>query len=251
MGVSALIIDDHPLILDAVRMTMNSLGPGSRVDMASSFGRARRLLESEADWDFALLDLSLPDCEGFEGLAALRELRPGLPAIVLSGRTDRETILRCIDLGAAGYIPKTSRADVISDALRLVASGHVYLPRGTLGQDLLREPTFHLVTGSATAAAQGAGEPLPASSLGLSAPPRDRDATDPRKLGLTDRQCDVLRLILRGLPNKLICRQLDLAEGTVKVHVSAVLRALGVRNRTQAVIAASRLGLRLRPDGSA
>jgi DNA-binding NarL/FixJ family response regulator len=81
----------------------------------------------------------------------------------------------------------------------------------------------------------GAREPdrVPASS------------TDLRKLGLTDRQCDVLRLILRGLPNKLICRQLDLAEGTVKVHVSAVLRALGVRNRTQAVIAASQIGLRI------
>lgn len=250
MSVSALIIDDHPLIRDAVRMTLASLGPGGRIDMADSFASARRLLESGAEWDFALLDLSLPDCEGFEGLAAFRELRPTLPTIVLSGRTDRETILRCLDLGAAGYIPKTSQSDVISDALRLVASGHVYLPREALGRDFLRE----------TPARPGvaAGEPPSASGF---APPRapapppvaaSAGATlDPRKLGLTDRQCDVLRLILRGLPNKLICRQLDLAEGTVKVHVSAVLRALGVRNRTQAVIAASRMGLRIRLDAGA
>jgi DNA-binding NarL/FixJ family response regulator len=137
--------------------------------------------------------------------------------VVLSAEIDRETILRCLDLGAAGYIPKTYHADVITHALRLIASGHVYVPREAI--DPRRD----------------ANEPIRLRSAG----------SDPRGLGLTDRQCDVLRLILRGLPNKLICRQLDLAEGTVKVHVSAVLRALGVRNRTQAVIAASRLGLRM------
>lgn len=264
MSVSALIIDDHPLIRDAVRMTLASLGPGGRIDMADSFASARRLLESGAEWDFALLDLSLPDCEGFEGLAAFRELRPTLPTIVLSGRTDRETILRCLDLGAAGYIPKTSQSDVISDALHLVASGHVYLPREALGRDFLRDaplrPAAAAGIGGATGvgpAAPAAGEPPFASGFAPSRPPAQplvgasAGATlDPRKLGLTDRQCDVLRLILRGLPNKLICRQLDLAEGTVKVHVSAVLRALGVRNRTQAVIAASRMGLRIKLDDS-
>ena len=264
MGVSALVIDDHPLIRDAVRMTLASLDPGGRVDMADSFAAARRLLESGADWDFALLDLSLPDCESFEGLAALRELRPALPTIVLSGRTDRETILRCIDLGAAGYIPKTSQSDTISDAVRLVASGHVYLPREALGRDFLREaPVRPSATPGAAAgavtgmgpAAPAAGEPPLASGFApprapAPAPTQAGAPLDPRKLGLTDRQCDVLRLILRGLPNKLICRQLDLAEGTVKVHVSAVLRALGVRNRTQAVIAASRMGLRIKLDTS-
>lgn len=270
MSVSALIVDDHPLIRDAVRMSLASLGPGGRIDMADSFAQARVLLESGADWDFALLDLSLPDCDGFEGLAAFRQLRPALPTIVLSGRTDRETILRCVDLGAAGYIPKTSQADVISDALRLVASGHVYLPREALARDFLRDAALRPdgtgapATGSG-AQAPAAGEPAMVGLLGAGQAPTPSSmpgapagsavpapvAVDPRKLGLTDRQCDVLRLILRGLPNKLICRQLDLAEGTVKVHVSAVLRALGVRNRTQAVIAASRMGLRIRADASA
>lgn len=247
MSVSALIIDDHPLIRDAVRMTLASLGPGGRIDMADSFASARRLLEAGAEWDFALLDLSLPDCEGFEGLAAFRELRPTLPTIVLSGRTDRETILRCLDLGAAGYIPKTSQSDVISDALRLVASGHVYLPREALGRDFLREaPLRPGVAASEPPSASGFAPPRAPAPPPVAA--SAGAALDPRRLGLTDRQCDVLRLILRGLPNKLICRQLDLAEGTVKVHVSAVLRALGVRNRTQAVIAASRMGLRIKLD---
>jgi len=279
MGVSALVVDDHPLIRDAVRMTLESLGPGDRIDMADSFAEARRMLESGGEWDFALLDLSLPDCEGFEGLSAFRELRPTLPTIVLSGRTDRETILRCIDLGAAGYIPKTSQSDVISDALRLVASGHVYLPREALDRSpplparagpsaawsapVAGEPggaarVFAAGVGTArvsSAAGSPGGEPGWPAGTRAAAPPRPAEAVaqasapvDPRKLGLTERQCDVLRLILRGLPNKLICRQLDLAEGTVKVHVSAVLRALGVRNRTQAVIAASRMGLRLNRD---
>ena len=268
MAVSVLIIDDHPLMRDAVRMTMEAVAPGGRIDMADSFAEARRLLATDATWDFALLDLNLPDCEGFDGLIALRELRPALTTVVLSAQTDRDTILRCIDLGAAGYIPKTYPSEVITHALRLVASGHIYVPREALG--LPREALGHAprdaqardaavprALGLAAAsdrdglARDGAGHDFTRESFGrvghdarepAAPPPR---SADPRKLGLTDRQCDVLRLILRGLPNKLICRQLDLAEGTVKVHVSAVLRALGVRNRTQAVIAASQLGLKV------
>ncbi len=217
MAVCVLIIDDHPLMRDAVRITLDTIAPGSRIDLAASFAEARRMLALDTPYDFTLLDLNLPDSTGFEALKALRAQYPALPTVVLSAQVDRETILRCLDLGAAGYIPKTYHADVITHALRLVASGQVYVPREAI--DPRRE----------------ANEPIRVRFAG----------SDPRSLGLTDRQCEVLRLILRGLPNKLICRQLDLAEGTVKVHVSAVLRALGVRNRTQAVIAASRLGLRM------
>ncbi|MCD6681013.1 MAG: response regulator transcription factor [Burkholderiaceae bacterium] len=217
MAACVLIIDDHPLMRDAIRITMDSVAPGSRIDLAGSYAEARRMLATNVPYDFTLLDLNLPDCAGFDALRGLREHFPHLPTVVLSAEIDRETILRCLDLGAAGYIPKTYHGDLITHALRLVSSGHVYVPREAI------DPRH------------GAKEPI-----------RSRHVqNDPRHLGLTDRQCDVLRLILRGLPNKLICRQLDLAEGTVKVHVSAVLRALGVRNRTQAVIAASRLGLRI------
>lgn len=217
MATCVLIVDDHPLMRDAVRVTMDSIAPGSRIDLAASYAEARRLLSLKVPYEFALLDLTLPDCSGFDALRGLREQFPHLPVVVLSGEIDRETILRCLDLGAAGYIPKTYHSDVVTHALRLVSSGHVYVPREAI------DPRY------------GAREPIRPRAV----------ENDPRHLGLTDRQCDVLRLILRGLPNKLICRQLDLAEGTVKVHVSAVLRALGVRNRTQAVIAASRIGLRM------
>ncbi|MFA7665448.1 MAG: response regulator transcription factor [Burkholderiaceae bacterium] len=253
-GVSALIVDDHPLIRDAVRNTLAALEPASRIDTADSFAAATRLLESETDWDFALLDLHLPDCEGFDGLKAFRDLRPGLPTIVLSGRTDRETILKCIDLGAAGYIPKTSHSDTISDALQLVATGHVYLPREALGHEAWPVRSGPLLPAGAAEHATTIVADHTAIGVGTAgaAPGQPRPApaqrVDPRSLGLTGRQCDVLRLMLNGLPNKLICRRLDLAEGTVKVHVSAVLRALGVRNRTQAVVAVSQMGLCLSPS---
>ena len=215
MAVCVLIIDDHPLMRDAVRMTMDTVAPGSRIDLAASFAEARRLLALNTAYDFTLLDLNLPDSAGFEALKALRAQYPQLPTVVLSAEIDRETILRCLDLGAAGYIPKTYHADVITHALRLIASGHVYVPREAI--DPRRD----------------ANEPIRLRSAG----------SDPRGLGLTDRQCDVLRLILRGLPNKLICRQLDLAEGTVKNYVTNVLQKIGVRDRTQAAIRAKELGL--------
>lgn len=236
MAVSMLIIDDHPLMRDAVRMTMESISPGSRIDTAATFGEARRLLAADNTWDFALLDLNLPDCEGFDALTAMRELRPALSTVVLSAQIERETILRCIELGASGYIPKTYSSEAITHALRLVASGHLYVPREALARE-----TF----GEGIEVRHGPGHyPVNRQGFGAREPVLLREKhQDPHRLGLTERQCDVLRLILRGLPNKLICRQLDLAEGTVKVHVSAVLRALGVRTRTQAVIAASRLGV--------
>lgn len=236
MTVSALIIEDHPLMRDAIRMTIESIMPDGRVDTAESFTEAGRRLQSGADWDFILLDLQLPDSANFDALVAIRELRPNSTAVVLSAHTDRDIILRCIDLGAAGYIPKTHPSAEINHALRQVFSGHLYLPPEVLE----REPSPR------TALPASQPDPFRRDTPGAREPagPTPR-STDPRKLGLTERQCDVLRLILRGLPNKLICRQLDLAEGTVKVHVSAVLRALGVRNRTQAVIAASQIGLRI------
>ena len=220
-GRSCLLVDDHPILHDALKFTMESLAPGSKVDLATSYNDTRRMIGGGARYDLVLLDLGLPDCSGFDALEGIKSMRPDLPVVVLSGETDRATILHCLDLGAAGYIPKTSRSDQMRHALRMVASGHVYVPREAITGQLADAPL------AAKAGAHG---------------------TDPRKLGLTDRQCDVLRLMLRGMPNKLICRELDLAEGTVKVHVSAVLRALGVRNRTQAVVAAARLGLKLSED---
>ena len=220
MGRQYLVVDDHPIVQRAIRDTLSQLEPDCEVQVAGKLSEALRTLRSGPAVDLVLFDLRLPDAGGVEGLMALRQAHPECPVVVVSADTDSPMIMRCLDLGAAGYIPKTHSNESIQGALRLIASGCPYVPPQVLATE---QPIR--VRGE-TAAARSA---------------------DPRSLGLTDRQIDVLRLLLRGLPNKLICPQLALAEGTVKVHVSAVLRALGVRNRTQAVIAASRIGLRL-PD---
>jgi DNA-binding NarL/FixJ family response regulator len=144
-------------------------------------------------------------------LSELRRDWPGIPLLVLSATHDRATVERALDLGAMGFIPKTANTRVLIDALRLVLSGGVFVPPDCPG------------TGSA----------------------RPRAAARAQDLGLTLRQSDVLRLLVQGKPNKLICRDLALSEGTVKVHVSAILRALNVHNRTQVVIELARRGVRL------
>lgn len=218
MARQFLIVDDHPIVQRAMAQDLAEIEPGCEILLAGRLEDALRLLRSAAKVDLILFDLRLPDTAGVEGLVTLRKQHPECRVVVVSAEVDSPMIIRCLDLGAAGYIPKNLPNDTIRSALRLVASGCAYVPPQILSGERLRGD-------------HGAAMRSP----------------DPRRLGLTDRQVDVLRLILRGLPNKLICRQLALAEGTVKVHVSAVLRALGVRNRTQAVIAASRIGLRL-PD---
>ena len=169
--------------------------------------------------DLILLDLALPGRDGFEVLRELRERYPSLPVVVLSASDQSEVVMRALDAGAMGFIPKTSSNEVLLGALRLVLSGGVYLP----AEVLRHSPAPVLVSKSATAAA-GVGY---------------------RDLGLTERQAQVLALVVQGKPNKIICRELNLAEGTVKIHVTAILKALGVTNRTQAVIAVGKLGLKL------
>lgn len=218
-----LLVDDHPIMCDALRYTLESVAPGASVNFAANYAEARRLLAEPTRYDCILLDLGLPDSDGYDALQGLRLLRPDTAVVVLSADNERETIMRCLNLGAQGFIPKTVHHDVMRHALHMVAAGHMYVPKEVISAGL--------------SAGGGAIRLQPRTST-----------RDPRSLGLTGRQCDVLKLILRGLPNKLICRELKLAEGTVKIHVSAVLRALGARNRTQAVIAASQLGLRLASD---
>ena len=209
-----LIIDDHPLIQEALKHVLAALDPTLELVQAQDASDAHAALSREPDTDLILLDLTLPGCDGFELLADLRREWPGMPVLVLSATHDRETVEHALDLGAMGFIPKTANTRVLLDALRLVLSGGVYVP-------------------AESAQANGALRP--------------RSVTRPEQLGLTLRQADVLKLLVQGKPNKLICRDLRLSEGTVKVHVSAILRALNVRNRTQVVIELARRGVRLDP----
>ena len=217
MNQRFLIIDDHPMLRGAVRYMLEMMGEAVQTEQAGSLAEAQVILNAAPPFTLAMLDLVLPDTVGTSGLQTLRLRYPNLPILITSALCDRQTVERCLQGGAAGFFGKSSASERLAIAVRTVCSGRIYLPP---------EIDAQIDQRWVNRAAQ-------------------RLDGDVRKLGLSDRQTEVLRLILQGMSNKLIGRQLQLAEGTVKVHVSAVLRALGVRNRTQAVLAANRLGLRL------
>ncbi len=226
-----LVVDDHPMMADALRHALLTLERAADVVCVGDLASALSATAGEAGFDLALLDLGLPDCAGPDGLARLREERPDLPVVVVSGASDPDTIVTALDLGAMGFIPKTSSREVLLNAVRLVASGGIYVPVEAL------HPRAAKATAPDATNAQSPEAPATTRAGGAGLTPTD--------LGLTARQGDVLSLLLKGLPNKLIARKLDIAENTVKVHVRAVLQALDVSTRTQALMAAMRLGLRL------
>ena len=222
-AMKILVVDDHALIRTALRGVLDGLGCDVTVLEASECRGAFSLIEAQPDLDLVLLDLSLP---GIHGLAALEELRarhPALPVVVLSSANDRASVMQALDRGAMGYIPKLSSNEVLISALRLVLSGGIYIPPEILARWESPVPT----------------EPQGIAAAGRVTPLRQT----PADLGMSERQAQVLRLLLEGKSNKIICRELDLAESTVKNHVSLILKALNVTSRTQAVIAAARMGL--------
>ncbi|HLH98484.1 MAG TPA: response regulator transcription factor [Xanthobacteraceae bacterium] len=223
-----LLVDDHALIREAVRGVLRELDPAAAVHEASRWAEATRLLEQHQDFSLVLLDLGLPDSDGFAALADLRTHHPKIPVAILSASCDRGSVVRALDdLGAVGFLPKSGERDVMLNALRLIISGGVYIPP---------EIFSHAVT------------PVGAGPGDVPARRPEGPATSPADLGLTARQVDVLALIMRGKSNKAICRTLDLAEPTVKNHVTAILKALKVSNRTEAVIAASSMGWQLKAE---
>lgn len=217
-----LVIDDHALIRQALQNMLRVLDSGAEVLESADCSTALTLAAEQPDLDLILLDLHLPGMGGMDALTHFRQSHPAVPVVVLSGDNDRQTVLTAIDRGAMGFIPKSSSNEVMLSALRLVLSGGVYLPTEILAHANLAP------VGNAGSATPGSGAP----------------GGTPAELGLTDRQTEVLALLLQGKSNKLICRELGIAEGTVRIHVTAVLKALNVTSRTQAVIAVSQLGLR-------
>jgi len=211
----ALVVDDHPLIQEAVSNVLRRLDASVDIDVAGDCEKGIELASRAPEPDLILLDLNLPGLSGIAALKVWRERFPGVPVIVLSAITDPQTVLAALGAGAAGFIPKSSSNEVMLNAVRLVQAGGKYLPSEILS---------------------GSGSPR-------TVPRTRRDTTSVDTLGLTARQIDVLRLIASGASNKVICRELGLAERTVKAHITAVLRALKVSSRTQAAIAAARLGI--------
>jgi DNA-binding NarL/FixJ family response regulator len=155
-----------------------------------------------------LLDLALPGARGLDFLGDLKLDYPGVPIVVLSATHDHATVMAALGAGAHGFVPKTADPSALLDAIRRVLEGGVYLMPDT------------------TPMAEGDGVHI-----------------RPDALGLTARQTDVLKLLVQGKPNKLICRDLKLSEGTVKVHVSAILKALRVHSRTEAIATLARRGI--------
>ena len=213
-----LVVDDHLLIREALRGVLKELKSDATIVEAPDSRQAMARIEQHPDLELILLDLNLPDREGFEVLAELRERYPAISVVVLSAQDDRDNVVKALDLGALGFIPKSAQREVMLSAFNLIFAGGIYIPPEILGR---QEPA-----------------PIQAQRT-LAQPGRCFSATD---LGLTERQMDVLALMMQGKSNKAICRVLALAESTVKNHVTAILKALKASNRTEAVIAAGALG---------
>jgi DNA-binding NarL/FixJ family response regulator len=216
-----LIVDDHPLILEGLSNVLRELDTDVSVVTAGTAADALRLLHEDGNFSLILLDLMLPGAEGTTLLEQVRAERPEVPVVVLSGQDSRDNVNRAIDAGAMGFISKRSPTRVLVSALRLVLVGGVYVPPEAFVSGAPRAPLAG-ETGARAAATQTAAVN-----------------------GLTERQLEVLALLVQGKPNKVISRELDLQESTVKTHIAAIFRVLNVANRTEAVFELSRLGVQL------
>ena len=204
--MNILIIDDHPIFREGLRQLLKALDESVAIFQAADYDQALQQASEHSDLDLVLLDLNLPGKDGFITLASLASQCPLLPVVVVSGSSDRSDIQRSLEMGAVGYIPKNTGSAVMINALRLVLSGGIYIP-----QELAQQATTSL----------------------------DREGVP----DLTPRQHQILALLIQGYSNKAIAKQIQLAETTVKMHVTSIFKALGVTNRTQAVMAAEKLGL--------
>ena len=225
-----LVVDDHELIREAMRGALAELDGEAAILEAPDSREAMRAIEEHSDIDLILLDLNLPDRDGFSVLSELRKSHPAISVVVMSAQQDHDSVVKALNQGALGFIPKSATRKVILGAVQLVISGGVYIPPQAL-------------PGQEQGPSALAGMPQPADSRPVS----DQRPVSPADLGLTERQMEVLTLIMQGKSNKAICRVLDLSEPTVKSHVSAILRALKVSNRTEIVVAVNALKLKLPP----
>jgi DNA-binding NarL/FixJ family response regulator len=207
-----LVVDDHAIVRQGLAALLVGRGTATRVVEAPDAAAGLAAAAAHPDLDAVILDLQLAGVDGAPAIAAFAALRPDLPVIILSSSEDPADVRRALDLGALGYVPKSAASETLISAVGLVMAGGVYVP-----------PFM--------AHAEAAAPPAAAANLGL-----------------TGRQAEVLGAVARGLSNKEIGRAFGLSEKTVKVHVGAILKALGVANRTQAATAAQAAGLTAPPQ---
>lgn len=217
---SALIVDDHPLFCDALSMTLNAVVGIDNIDTAEKLEDALDHVGNGHMPDVIVLDLNLPDVNGLDGLIRLHNAAPQIPIVVVSSLADARVIRSAIRSGATGFVPKHSQRDVFRAAFAAISRGETYLPEGT---ETTTEDT-----------------PLQGQ----------RDEALSRLSLLTKQQANILQLICAGKMNKQIAFDLSIAETTVKAHVTAIMRKLGVQSRTQAVLIAQEASFsNLLPEG--
>ena len=208
-----LLADDHTLFREAMLHPLAQLDANAEIFQAGTATQALALADGKPDLDLVLLDLNMPGMDGLTAVMTFRDRFPDLPLVVLSANEEHHDIQAVLDAGAMGFIPKSSSTQVMLAALRLVLSGGPYIP------PLLLQRAQYAID-----------------------PPSNRGARPAATVGgaedLTPRQFEVLEVLSEGLANKLIGRKLNLSEGTVKVHLAAIFRALDAKNRTEAVLKA-------------
>ncbi|MEX8493394.1 response regulator [Sphaerotilus sp.] len=250
--MKVLLIDDHPLILSAMQSVILGLGANVEAVGVETAAECRELLQRDSDFDLVLLDLHLDDASGFDVLGELRTSYPALPVVVVSASDRAGDMIRAIDSGAMGFVPKRASNELLFEALHLVMSGGIYVPPMTLnlGDSTLPMALSNPGVGALKSGGSGPGtddDRLSSDSHRLDHRRRASEAAERdamlEGLGLTPRQREVLALLLDGKSNKIIARDLAISVETVKDHVAAVLRTLGVNSRTQAVAVVSRMPL--------
>ncbi len=215
MQTRILIIEDHVLVREAMALTLAQVGEGVHCQQASNATDALALLEADPDCDLLVVDLMLPEINGFSLLGVIAKRFPDVPALVVSALDDRESVQRAMKAGASGFVSKASPSNTLIEAVRTVLAGGVFTPE------------------AATGSSDGGNRSRRASQAFA------------ERFQLTAAQGRVLELVAQGKSNRDIAEFLGLSEGTVKVHVSAILRALGVTSRAQALLMMTRAGLRV------
>ncbi|MCR8548404.1 response regulator transcription factor [Salipiger sp. P9] len=203
---SVVIVDDHPLYSDALAAALQLVFPDCRMEKAQTLGAALTLLDGGFAPDLVMFDLKLPDVSGISGFQRLRAVLPDAPILVISSLTSVQVVRALMEEGAAGFLPKDASAQVLRQALEEIGAGRKYVHSG-----------YQSVAGAGAGAA-----PL--------------EALHPKLAELTPQQQRIMKLICAGKPNKQIAYEMSLAEATVKAHITALLRRLGVKNRTQAAV---------------
>jgi len=209
-----LSIEDHELIREALKLKLAVLADNVEVLSAANYKQAEILVEQYPDLDLILLDISLPDTNGFIALKKLAQKLPTTPIIILSASESHQDINRALESLAQGYIPKSYHGELMLSAIRVVLAGGTYIPPSLFQPQTTAQQSFS-----------------------------PQFSSDRINSTFTKRQHEVLSLLIKGKSNKVISRELNMAVNTVGIHVSAIFKVLNVKNRTEAAFKASQLGL--------